>query len=362
VLVQAAKIAVSAGLSWALAQWITGSASPIWAPVTASLIAVLTVRASIWDAAQKVLAVIVGLLVAIWLGGLVGLHAWSISVIVAVGFLAGKVLRLPPGAAAQIPISALFVLALGSDLVPERFLDTLIGAATAVLVNLAIAPPNHIHAAAKSITELADDVVAGVADMAAGIAQPWTVDQAVGYLDAAREHRGAATVAAADVRQAEQSLQLRPGRAAWAPALNRLQHATDTLLVVEVQVRVIARTLRDTAENVPPLDGHQPPMPMAAGLLRATANAIEAFTHSVVATGRDARPRVLGGPARRAIALARSRVAGINADLADLMSANLPRGIHLGALVVETTRILDELESGLDAVAPGGEQVPEADG
>ena len=51
--------------------------------------------------------------VAIWLGGLIGLHAWSIAVIVAVGFLIGKVLRLSGGAAAQIPINGLFVLALG---------------------------------------------------------------------------------------------------------------------------------------------------------------------------------------------------------------------------------------------------------
>ena len=211
----------------------------------------LTVRDSIWDAGQKVLAVVVGLVVAIWLGGLIGLHAWSISVIVAVGFLAGKILRLQPGAAAQIPITGLFVLALGSDLIAERFLDTLIGAATAVLVNLAIAPPNHVNAAAKSMIALADDVVDELNEMSAGIASRWSLRQAVGWLEAARRHRGPAMMAADDVRQAEQSLQLRPGRAAWTPALVRLQRATDTLLVVEVQVRVIARTLRDTAEKVP---------------------------------------------------------------------------------------------------------------
>ncbi len=364
VLVQALKIALSAGLAWALAQWISGSPSPIWAPITASLIAVLTVRDSIWDAAQKVLAVIVGLLVAIWLGGLIGLHAWSISVIVAVGFLAGKMLRLQPGAAAQIPITGLFVLALGSDLVPERFLDTLIGAAVAVLVNLVIAPPNHVNAAAKSMVELADDVVDELAEMSAGIAARWSADQAVGWLEAARRHRGPAMMAANDVRQAEQSLQLRPGRAAWTPALNRLQHATDTLLVVEVQVRVIARTLRDTAEKVPTSDGRQPPMPMASGLLRATADAIEAFAHSVVAMGKDVHPEVIGGPARRAIGLARDRIDAINADLGDLLAANLSRGIYLGALVVETSRILDELTSGLESVSPvpaGDEQAARPD-
>ena len=92
------------------------SPSPIWAPITASLIALLTVRASIRDAIEKIVAVLIGIAVAIWLGGLIGLHAWSIALIVAVGFLVGKVLRLNGGAAAQIPINGLFVLALG----PER--------------------------------------------------------------------------------------------------------------------------------------------------------------------------------------------------------------------------------------------------
>jgi len=54
VLVQALKIALSAGLSWALASWWFSSPSPIWAPITASLIALLTVQASIRDAVEKV--------------------------------------------------------------------------------------------------------------------------------------------------------------------------------------------------------------------------------------------------------------------------------------------------------------------
>ncbi len=352
VLIQAAKISVSAGLSWALAAWLLDSPAPIWAPLTASLIAVLTIKASIRDAAEKVLGVVVGILVAIWLGGLIGLHAWSIAVIVGIGFLVGKVLRLGPGAAAQIPINGLFVLALGSSQLEQRFLDTLIGAGVAVLVNFVVIPPNHVAAATRSVTILADSVVDVLSTIATSIARPWPSGQAAGWLRAAREQGRHAASAESDVERAGQSLSLHPNRATWAPALDRLRQANETLQIVELQNRTIARTVRDISVKMPEHDGRQPPMPMASAMLAATADAIEAFAHTVVRTEKGAKSNVVGGAARRAIGIARERIEQINADLGDMLAANLTRGVFLGALVIETGRILDELEAGLAALAP----------
>ncbi len=353
VLWQALKIAVSAGVSWALAAWLLDSPSPIWAPITASLIALLTVRASIRDAVEKVVAVLIGIVVAIWLGGLIGLHAWSISLIVALGFLVGKVLRLNGGAAAQIPINGLFVLALGSAQSGQRFLDTLIGAGVAVAVNFAIVPPNYVSAATRSVVELGDGIVDVLSAIADGISSAWRIEQATGWLRVAREQGRASTAAESDVDRAAQSLELHPGRASWATALGRLQQANDTLQIVEVQVRTLSRTIRDIATKVPASDGLQPPMPMASATLSATARAIEAFAHTLLRAEKDVREVVAGGTAHRAVKVARSKIGEINADLADMLAANLARGVFLGTLVVETGRILDELESGLAAVAPG---------
>jgi uncharacterized membrane protein YgaE (UPF0421/DUF939 family) len=350
VLWQALKIAVSAGVSWALAEWLLDSPSPIWAPITASLIALLTVRASIRDALEKVVAVLIGILVAIWLGGLIGLHAWSISLIVALGFLVGKVLRLNGGAAAQIPINGLFVLALGSAQSGQRFLDTLIGAGVAVVVNFLIVPPNYVSAATRSVRELSDGIVDVVSAIADGISRPWRIEQATAWLREGREQGRISTAAESDVDRATQSLELHPGRASWAGALGRLQQANDTLQIVEVQVRTLARTIRDIATKVPAQDGLQPPMPMASTTLSATARAIEAFAHTLLRAEKDASVVVAGGTAHRAVEVARSKIAEINADLADMLAASLARGVFLGTLVVETGRILDELDSGLAAV------------
>lgn len=348
VLVQALKIAVSAGVSWALAQWWLDSPSPIWAPITAALISSLTVRASIRDAAEKIVGVVVGIAVAIWLGGLIGLHAWSISLIVAVGFLAGRVLRLGGSAAAQIPINGLFILALGGG--AERFLDTLIGAGVAVVVNFAIVPPNHVTSATRSVAALADGLVDTLSTIAQGITSPWGFEASSEWLREAREQARFALAAETATERAGQSLEMHPGRASWANSLDRLRQTNDTLQIVEVQVRTLARTIRDIAAKIPKRDGAQPPMPMAAAMLTSTAWAIEAYAHTLLRAEKDTTVAVVGGTARRAIGQAREKIAEINADLADMLAANLSRGVFLGALVVETGRILDELDAGLRAM------------
>ncbi len=121
-------------------------------------------------------------------------------------------------------------------------------------------------------------------------------------------------------------------------------------------MRTLARTIRDIATKVPARDGLQPPMPMASATLAATARAIEAFAHTLLRAEKDARVVVAGGTAHRAVEVARSKIADINADLADMLAANLARGVFLGTLVVETGRILDELEAGLAAVGSASEE------
>lgn len=352
-LVQAIKIGVSASLSWLLCQWLFGSPAPIYAPITASFVALATLRASVKDGAQRVIGVLVGLVVATFLADLFGLHAWSIGIIVVVGFLTGKVLRLTPGAAAQIPVTGLLLLALGNASHPvTRLLDTLVGALVAVLVNFLILPPNHVGSARDAVRGLADLLVDAVSEMADGISTTWSEGQATRWLRAARASSPVAAAAGTVVDQAADSLGLHPGRSHWQNVLQSTQRAFQTLAIVEVQVRVIGRTLRDTATIGDPHE--QPPMPMASDLLTSTAGAIDAFAEGLLGDGADDadtdadRAARLAG-ARAALGQARVRITEINADLQDLVAANLSRGIHLGTLVVETERILDQLESGLPA-------------
>ena len=98
-------------------------------------------------------------------------------------------------------------------------------------------------------------------------------------------------------------------------------------------------------------------MPMASAMLNAASDAIEAFAHTLLRAEKDAKAVVAGGAARRSIDVARAKIAEINADLGDMLAANLARGVFLGALVVETGRILDELDAGLAAMTGRGSRI-----
>ncbi len=350
VALQALKIAISAGLSWALAQWLFNSPAPIYAPITASFVAMITIRASLRDAFQRVLGVIVGIVVAIGVGELLGLHAWSIAVIVGLGFLVGKVLRLEPGAAAQIPVTGLLLVGLGQGAgqAETRVLDTLIGAAVAVIVNVLVVPPNRVSSARRAVDQLAELAVDVLSDMAEGVGRPWTRDEAADWLRRSRETRRLTTRAESEAETATDSLRLHPGRRNWTEPLAAMQRALDRLRVIGVQTSVLARTLRDTADEHPTDNHRQPPMPMAQDMITATAAAVDAFAHALL----DPREEWTGsGPeaaVRGELAEARARVSAIQLDVRDMLEANLSRGIYLGTLVVETERILDELEAGLD--------------
>jgi hypothetical protein len=197
---------------------------------------------------------------------------------------------------------------------------------------------------------LADGLVDTLSTIGMGIAEPWQLDSAASWLRSARDQGRFALAAESAAERAGQSLEMHPGRASWTNSLDRLQQTNDTLQIVEVQVRTLARTVRDIAGKVPRGEGTQPPMPMAAAMLNSTAFAIEAFAHTMLRAEKDATAAVAGGTAHRSIEAARAKIAQINGDLADFLAANLARGVFLGALVVETGRILDELDAGLQAM------------
>lgn len=347
-LVRAAKLTGSATLAWLLAKWAFPTGIPIYAPITACFVALATIRASFTDAVQRVIAVVVGIGMAYFIGTTFGPRLWTIAAVVALGFLLAQLMRLPPRLAGQVPISGLLIMAIGATPghAGERIGETLIGVAVSALINLVIAPPNHVTGAAGAVRAMSERAVDALSEMSGGIAHRWTRAGAAGWLQQARTSGPLADIAEEAVEVGADSLRLRPGAAALTAQQDRVRQAMDTLRVVQVQVRVVGRSLRDTADALADDQGTLPPIRMGADLLTAAAGAITAFTAALLATHYEERFQAKLA-VEQALETARKTAEAMNADLADMTAANLTRGLHLGALVLETNRIINELETGL---------------
>ena len=347
------KITGSAAIAWILATLAFPHAVTIYAPITACFVAFVTVRASFHDAAQRVVAVIAGIGIAYFIGSTFGLNLWTVVAVVALGILLGQIMRLQGGAANQVPISGLLIMTIGTTPghVGERIVETLIGAGVSVVVNWLIFPPNHVDSARRAVVALVDEISDVLAQMAEGISTRWVRDDAAAWLHRARAIGSSAATAQDSVESGADSLRLRPGSAGLGDEQDRIGAAMDTIQIVEVQVRVLGRTLRDTADALGDENSTLPPIRMGARLLSEAAGAI--YSYGAATLGQTPAEREAGlTETLGLIERGRATLAEINKDLADMTAANLVRGLHLGALVVETGRVLDELESGLPGIAP----------
>ena len=287
-LLHAVKTAVASGFSWFVTANLLGNQIPVFAP----LAAVLTVQVTIWQSVsrglQRVAGVMVGVLVASAFAHVAGIHAWSIAVVIFVSLLLGRAMRLGTQGSIQVPISALLVLVLGATTGGygvDRVVDTAIGAACGILVNLAVFPRIHLgeaNARVRSLAEGLGSLVRGVAAWvdraeaatgtspenpaptsplgdAAAAPPPEDPDSLLG---AARLLSDQVTAAARAVGNAEESWRWHPAARRQRQAVENLHAAIPVLEMVERQVRGIARTAAEAGAR------WDLPAPAAAALTR----------------------------------------------------------------------------------------------
>ena len=137
------KSALAAGLSWWIAGLVTGVGNPVLASLSAIVVVQVSVRASVRTAIQRSVAVVLGVLLALAISDALALNSVTVTLLVAVSLgVAELVLRLPPAAARQVPISVLVVLAAVSASNEreawDRAIDTALGAAVGVAVSLVL--------------------------------------------------------------------------------------------------------------------------------------------------------------------------------------------------------------------------------
>ena len=141
---QVVKTSVAAILAWVVCVVLLQGLTPLFAVIAAILVVQPSVTHRSARRSSALSAVIIGVILAYFVGLFFGQGSWAILLAVVVALLLGWALRLGPTSSIQIPISAMLVLALGSTTpgyAIDRIIETAIGALIGVAVNLLIVPP-----------------------------------------------------------------------------------------------------------------------------------------------------------------------------------------------------------------------------
>jgi uncharacterized membrane protein YccC len=158
---QLLKTAAAAVIAWALAVQVFGIAQPFLAPWAALLTVHATVYGTVRRGVQQVGASVVGVLLAFAAGEAFGTSAISIGLVVVAGLLVGS-LKAQRTQATTAAATALVVLTTGysddSGMLAARLLDTGIGIAVGLLVNLLVWPPLRDRSAAHQIGLIDDRI------------------------------------------------------------------------------------------------------------------------------------------------------------------------------------------------------------
>ncbi|MCU1587169.1 MAG: hypothetical protein JWN31_662, partial [Frankiales bacterium] len=248
-LVLVLKTTFASAAAFELARLTVGSR----VPALAAMAAIITVQVSgskpVRRAIEYSAGVAAGVIAAVLLTRVLGVHWWSIALLVLLSLLGGRLIRLG-SQANQIAISALLVMSLGSSYGWTRITDTLIGAGIGVATSLVV-PRRPLDRALRSeISAAATEISLAVRGMAASVRDGWSGADVRAALGAARgvSRSLAEPRDALEAERDERRVALPSRRTELARALNRCDAALTALDHVTNQVRSVGRTLLALAD------------------------------------------------------------------------------------------------------------------
>jgi Aromatic acid exporter family member 1 len=344
------KTTLAAVLAYLLALWLLGSQPPpLLAPLTALLVAQLTIFETVKSSVERVGSVVAGVLVAVLLSKVFGLTWWSLGITILAALVIGLLLRLGEHTL-EVPISAMLVLAVAGTAALDRVAETLVGAATGVVVSFLLRPPVYVQSAGDAIGQLAADMAELLSSMGAELTEGWSGEQARAWEGRARELDRPLHVARVALARGEESLRLNPRQRRVREGASSLRAALAALEHSAVQVRGVTLDLADLAEAVESSGQAEPELLVALGALLVELGG------GVAAFGQLVAPEV-AGPPREAVPLHIAlEIARTHRDvLAELMLVDARTDLELwhiqGSLLANVDRLLREidLERGPDA-------------
>lgn len=301
-LLRALRLAGAAVAAYVVAGLLLEDTVPVIAALTALLVVEVTLFDIVTSGVQRVVSVVCGVLLAVGFSSLVGISWWSLGVLVAVAILVGQLLRLGPHLV-EVPISAMLVLAVGGEetVASDRIVETLIGAAVGVAVNIVFPPRIRADTAAEAVGGFADQIAALLATAARELPDGITTQEADRWLDDSRRLSRHVPRIDRALAQAEQSRRLNPRALAHLDTASVLRSGLESLEHSSVAVRSMFRSIADGVRDHP-----QPDSAAAEAVREAFATLLDELALAVRSYGDLVRAEVAEttGPAEEAAAVA----------------------------------------------------------
>jgi uncharacterized membrane protein YgaE (UPF0421/DUF939 family) len=340
------RLVTCAVFAYLVASLVPETSHPVLAPLTALLVLQVSIYRTLFIAVRRVAGVVTGVLIALELSRWVGFTWWSLGLTIALGLAVGYALRLRE-AVLEVPISAMLILSVGSKTAAtSRITETLIGAAAGLVAGFVLTAP-QVQPAEEAIADLARTMADLLEGMAAGLNDGSVNDSVRGWLDRARALGNEIRRVDEALAQAEESTKLNPRSMRLPHSTVTLRQSVENLEHSAITVRVLARSLADTAR----LAGDDNPLNdpnVRRGLadtLRELSAAVRAY--SSLATESDAHAHeVFKADLERHLAAARDEQDRLS-ELLSAAPAVRPVGWPLrGELISHLDRLRSELEAG----------------
>lgn len=241
------RLTVTAVFAYLLALLIPSTPRPVLAPLTALLVAQVSIYQTLRSAVRRVASVVAGVLLALGLSAWVGFTWWSLGIAIALGLAVGYALHLREEIL-EVPISAMLIMSVGTrSAATGRIVETFIGTAAGLVAGFVLTSP-RVQPAEEAIEELCG-TMAGLLDrMAAGLyAGPVQPAAATGWLAQARSLGTEIRRVDDALRQAEESTKLNPRSLRLPYSAVTLRESLETLEHEAIVLRVLARSLVDCA-------------------------------------------------------------------------------------------------------------------
>lgn len=249
-LVQLAKTAAAAIITWFVCLLVLPGDLPIFGAIAALIVVQESVNQSLTKGIERVVGVLLGVSVALGAAALFGPRSWLFVAAILVAMAVGWLLRMSSTSTNQIAITALLMIALGGSELGygfERIVETAIGAAIGVVINALVIAPVRTTTHAE-VTSLAVHAAAALNRLAEALAEPQSDDWLEEMLQDARKLQAERVQVHASIRHARESLRLNPRSRRHMQMLVEDDALFQRLQPITIQVIGMSRAVYDLYE------------------------------------------------------------------------------------------------------------------